>query len=440
VTRFAVFVATTSGPVRIERITRERAPQSMVCLRRSSTVLPISASYDGFVRRGSGVIEKTFGPFEDGAFRLDVSEPIETGESWQLGAFVAHALSAASKDGLLGAQDTAESIVWLTGQVDCDLAVGSVGHLAEKVYASRDTIAAWIALGRSVTMIVHDGPDHDAVKAAGIPVGARVVAVKTGAEALGAVGLKLPAPRSQSPERKFPARVAAAFAVFSVAGFSLLSVSDRAAQDDAQPVERMEAVTLEAAAAPVLVETAPAAASPAVVVNAPVIENVAAPKVVELPAPPHVTLVERRAPQGHTCAEVQFGTVDPLTAPIAATGEVSKSDLSGLCGLAVRVDNGGREQFVAVVLDVLSGKLLYGTSRPDILNGGKAFGGRQEWPIDLPRRLSAPFEIRVAAISADKAVAEEAQWFDTQPDTAAAAQELETKGVATAVLHHRVTP
>ena len=59
-----------------ERITRERAPQSMVCLKRTSRVLPISGDYDSFVRRGSGVIERTFGPFEDGAFRLDVAAPL----------------------------------------------------------------------------------------------------------------------------------------------------------------------------------------------------------------------------------------------------------------------------------------------------------------------------------------------------------------------------
>jgi hypothetical protein len=178
-----------------------------------------------------------------------------------------------------------------------------------------------------------------------------------------------------------------------------------------------------------------------VLISAPAIETVEAPKPVEAPAKqPRVTLLERRAPQGHTCAEVQFGAVDAVKVPIADVADISKSDLAGLCGLAVRVDNGGKEHFVAVVLDVLAGKLLYGTARPDIFAGETAFGGRQEWPIDLPRRLSAPFEIRVAAISADKTVAEQAQWFDVQTDAAAAAEELESKGFATAVLHHRVTP
>lgn len=417
--RLAVFVATTSGPVRIERITRERAPQSMVCLRRSSIVLPISAAYDGFVRPGSGVIEKTFGPFEDGSFRLDVSEPIETGESWQLGAFVAHALAAGSKTDLLGAGETADDIVWLTGQVDCDLAVGSVGHLTEKVHSSRAAIAAWIALGRSVTMVMHEGADHEAVLAAGVPQGVRVVPVRSALDALRELDIKLP-PIS-APNRKFPAWVAAGFAACLVGGVSLYSLSQKQMPIIAPPVERMEPVALETVPAPIAVAT------PAEPMTAP-------------PELPKVALFERRAPQGHTCAEVQFGAVDAVKVPVVLSGDMSSSRIQGLCGLALAVDNGPREHFVALVVDVVSGKLLYGTSRPDIFVGDKAFDGQHEWPIDLPRRLSEPFEIKVAAISAEKTVAAQAQWFDTQSDASAAVKELSEKGVATAVLHHRVVP
>jgi hypothetical protein len=426
VTRLAVFVATTSGPVRIERITRERAPQSMVCLRRSSTVLPISAAYDSFVRLGSGVIEKTFGPFEDGAFRLDVSDPIETGESWQLGAFVAHALASGRKTSLLGAQDTAEAIVWLTGRVDCDLAVGSVGHLPEKVHASREAIAAWVALGSKVTMIVPEGADHEAVRAAGIPDGVRLFPVRGAADALRELGVTQP--QASAPRKRFPAWAAAAAVVLGLAGFSFFSWPERDVQTASAPVERMEPVALESAAVPVEIP-APAAA-----------EDVDVIKAQPTPEPPKVAILERRAPAGHTCAEVQFGAVDAVKVAVTDAAEVSSSRLQGLCGLALAVDNGAREHFVALVVDVVSGKLLYGTTRPDIFGGETAFDGRHEWPIDLPRRLSEPFEIRVAAISAESAVSEQAQWFDTQADASAAAKELSEKGVATAMLHHRVMP
>jgi hypothetical protein len=418
VTGLAVFVATTSGPVRIERITRERAPQSMVCRGRSSTVLPISDAYDSFVRLGSGVIEKTFGPFEDGAFRLDVSDTIDTGESWQLGAFIAHALS----DGLLGTHETADSIVWVTGRVDCDFAVGAVGHVAEKTYASGEAIGAWLALGRSVTMIVPQGPDHEALMNAGIPSSVRIVPVKTAFDALRALKIDVPAPR----RRRFSVWAAAGLAACVVVGFSLRSVplhEEQLAVAPA-PVERMEAIALQPVAEPV-----------------PIVETVAAPQVIKPePVPSKVVLFERRPPKGHTCAEVQFGAVDAVKVPIESTAPVSESRLQGLCGLSVAVDNGAQDTYVAVVLDVISGKLLYGTSKPDLFAGQTAFGGRQEWSIDLPRRLPAPFEFRVAAISADKAIGPQADWFDSQDDAAAAAQELSSKGFSTAVVHHRVTP
>lgn len=92
-----VFLATTEGVVQIERITREDARQSAICLKRTTKVLPVSAGYDAFVRPPSGVIEREFGPYPAGAFRLDVSAPVSEGESWQLGVFAAHALAAAGR-------------------------------------------------------------------------------------------------------------------------------------------------------------------------------------------------------------------------------------------------------------------------------------------------------------------------------------------------------
>lgn len=429
--RFAIFVATTSGPVRIERITRERAPQSMVCLRRSSTVLPISAGYDSFVRRGSGVIEKTFGPFEDGAFRLDVSEGIETGESWQLGFFLAHAICAAPKDVQLSDLDTADHVVWLTGQIDYDLGVGSVGHLAEKLHTSSEALSAWAATGKIVTMVVHEGADRGAITALGLPELVSLVAVRSAGEALEALGLRLPT-LSSAPAKKSPRWAAAGFAVFAAASFALYSVAQNRADDTQAPTERMEAIALEAPPPVQGVEaTMPEATLISTMPPTPSVPDMVGPK---------FTIYERRAPEGRTCAEVQFGVVEALKAPVAATSSISNSQLPGLCGLAVAVDNGARENFVALVLDVVSGKLLYGTSRPDVFSGTTAFDGRQEWAIDLPRRLSGPFEIKVSALSAEKTVAEQAQWFDSQSDVTAAARELSANGVTTAMIHHRVSP
>lgn len=134
-TPIAVFIATTGGPVLIERITAEAAPQSMICLGRSSEVLPISAAYDDFVRPGSGVIMREFGPYEEGAFRLDVAKPVDMGKSWQLAVFIAHALM---HDATYELSDlaSAETVLWLTGEVDYDLNIHAISHLNEKLISS----------------------------------------------------------------------------------------------------------------------------------------------------------------------------------------------------------------------------------------------------------------------------------------------------------------
>lgn len=134
-TPIAVFIATTGGPVLIERITAEPAPQSMICLGRSSEVLPISAAYDDFVRPGSGVIMREFGPYEEGAFRLDVGRRVDMGKSWQLAVFIAHALM---RDNSYELSDlaNAKTVLWLTGEVDYDLNIRPISHLPEKLISA----------------------------------------------------------------------------------------------------------------------------------------------------------------------------------------------------------------------------------------------------------------------------------------------------------------
>lgn len=372
--RVAVFVATTGGLARVERITRERAPQSMVCLNRSSTVLPISADYDSFVRPGSGVIEKNFGPFEPGAFRIDVSAPIETGESWQLGFFAAHALCAAGAT--LAPPEDADEIVWLTGSVDYDLAVGAVGHMAEKLHASRAAFEAWRAAKRRVTLFMKDPGIVP------LPPGIDAVFVHTASDVLAKLRLP-PAPGravQPAPVRRAPLRlVAGGFALSAVAAVTL-------SQWPMPAAERLEAVSLPVAA--------------------PALEEKTAPPVVVIPPPPatRLEIVERRAPEGHSCAEVQFGTVPAVEVIAAGESDIPTSALKGLCALGVTIDNGATARFVAVDVQAVTGKLLYGTERPDSFAGQVAFGGRQQWAIDVPRRLPGPFEIRVTAVSGDHAL------------------------------------
>ena len=90
-----VHVGTTEGPAEIQRITDEPPGiRSVVCLDGKAVALPISADYDSFVRRPTGVVERLFG---HSAFRMDVGARITDGLSWQLGALVAHSLHPANR-------------------------------------------------------------------------------------------------------------------------------------------------------------------------------------------------------------------------------------------------------------------------------------------------------------------------------------------------------
>ena len=185
--KVSVYVATTRGPVQIERITREAAPISQICLRRTTSVLPISTDYDHFVRQPSGVIERILGPFEPGGFRLDASDDIGDGESWQLPVFVAHALDKAGC--LAGPGETPDAVLWLTGTVDIDLRVGQVEFVADKLNASRELLPAIAASEAPVTLVLPNA-NLNAVNSDNTLADCKVLGVGDANEVLRHVGLE----------------------------------------------------------------------------------------------------------------------------------------------------------------------------------------------------------------------------------------------------------
>lgn len=86
--RTHIYIATTQGPVAVQRLVQEDDDvSSLVCLNHGSKRLPMSQAYYDFVQKGSGIIAKDF---DHSAWRMDVSAPISDGESWQLGVYLAH--------------------------------------------------------------------------------------------------------------------------------------------------------------------------------------------------------------------------------------------------------------------------------------------------------------------------------------------------------------
>ncbi len=184
--KIRVYVGTTEGPVAIERITREAAPNSAMCIGRSTREATASTGYEAFVKQPSGVIERELGPYSPGAFRLDVSADIGDGDSWQLGVFVAHALAAEGR--LADFHEDADAALWLTGEVANDLEVKPVGHVPDKLRASRGDFATWASGGTPVTLIVPKA-NREYLDQAVLPPSITWVAVSRTDEALEAAGL-----------------------------------------------------------------------------------------------------------------------------------------------------------------------------------------------------------------------------------------------------------
>ncbi|WP_271670433.1 hypothetical protein [Bradyrhizobium sp. CCBAU 51627] len=168
VRRASVIIPTLAAPVRIISLLEEDAgvEESTVCLNKGIDEAVIAASYNNFVKRPTGVIHRLFGKPPFRAFRLDVSDRVEVGSSWQLAVLIAHALRAAeanSSESRLDVNDKASSeLVWATGAISpIDFAVLPVAHISEKLRASRSLFEDAIRAGRRVHIFIPQGDELD---------------------------------------------------------------------------------------------------------------------------------------------------------------------------------------------------------------------------------------------------------------------------------------
>ncbi len=398
-----VYLATTAGPVRVERLTRETALQSAVCLGRTTKVLAVSADYDAFVRQPSGVIEREFGPMEPGAFRLDVDRPIDDGDSWQLGLFAAHML--AGDFALAGPEDEADRAIWLTGAVHNDLTVGPVDHIPEKLRASRETFAALAGEGLPLTLVLPPGGGEHA-RAAGLPDGIAVVEVASTGELAPILAVGKPPltagqrPAGSTPEGDRPAgstpegdRPARGGRLLFLLIFLLVLVAGAAAiliWRDYQALGQLTAQNRLPALAEELVKAEEGWWARRIAA-----ELIRRQLRAALPAAGEVTLeiIERRAPEGRTCAAVHFGNVDAVMAPArpGPDGRYPMSVRDGLCGLAFSVVTDPDLFHATVMFKTSSGKFIYGESVLEPVSGTLVFSGVANWTIELPRRPDEPF-------------------------------------------------
>lgn len=347
--RVQVVVATSEGPSTVLRVTPEDPSlRSVVCLGRSTTVLPISHAYDAFVRAPTGVVERAVG---HRSFRTDVSAPIDDGDSWQLALYLAHRLKAAGR--LAEDGEPADRVLWATGAVDADLAVRPVAQVDQKLRRSAGLFAAE---GARVLAVV---PADLADALAGLPAGVRPRPVGTVAEILGELGLE---PLSKpTGSRRLRWSLAGLAAAALVAGAVALVPRPPAPPGEPGPVP-----------------PTPAMPQPAFV-----------PSTVDL------AVLEARAPDGTAC-----GAGEQLLA-----GDPGRPSAPGVCAVVARAANGGAGTGFVWLVALAEGtfrEYATGSRSVEAAIGTLGPGEAAEVRVSAPSWVRRPVTFRVLMVLADR--------------------------------------
>ena len=367
--KIRVTIATTEGPTEVLRLTVEDpSVQSAICLQGKAIAQPISPAYDAFVRQPTGVIERDFGKR---VYRIDVSHAISSGVSWQLGAYLAHGLQKAGRLACRG--EAAETLVWTSGEVDRDLRVLPVRHLAEKLQASALALREALIAGQRVLLALPQGNQDELQvlldEAFGdLSTTPEVLALERTDDLFARLGLAAVESRRTSPQE-----AAAPGPLRKAVGFAALAILGTAALAYGLGGMTTKAVTL--------------AVPP---------ENLSPP-----PAEIHLTAMETRAPAGGSCAAVTLGAVEPREDKIALplSGRRDSSDLATLCRLGYLAGNksSARDLWVVGLRGSANAELHH--SRV-FLSGLRLDSGESEsFDVTLPRRFRNALLQNFAVIS-----------------------------------------
>lgn len=323
-----MLIATTEGPVAVQKITAEDPDvPSVACLDGTTTVLGFSNDYARFVNKGTGLVAALTG---HAAYRLDLDGRVDGGHSWQLPVLLAHLLAA--EDKLAAPDESATLTILASGELDREQRVRPVSGMGEKIERAAPFLAEQRASEHRVLVVVPKGNTPlDA-----LPDGVRLLAWDRfeGLAALGEeAGEQLPPARTSKPllaGGKFKAlpRVwltVAALAALTVGGHAAW----RAAIDDWEAMRRAgDYMGLDAAlkdAWPPL----PALYTALLKAQAPSEETLT------------VAAAELRTADGGSCAGRRFRGVGLVEAPLAAhrPGFYRTESHQGLCAMRYRLTN-----------------------------------------------------------------------------------------------------
>lgn len=133
--KYTVIIPTTNDVVGINDIVKEDPlVSSVICENNNLEALPISPSYNSFVKSPTGIIDKLVG---HSSFRIDITKPIHNGKSWQLGIAIAHIFSKHdilnfSNENQLLTKKTGE-IIWASGTINSNLEIKKINYLDQKI-------------------------------------------------------------------------------------------------------------------------------------------------------------------------------------------------------------------------------------------------------------------------------------------------------------------
>ena len=356
-----ILIATTGGVVAIDRITAERAPQSMVCLGRTSKVLPISGAYDDFVRPGGGVSAREFG---SQSYRLDLSDVVGSGESWQLGVFLAHAIARSDSHELAGSDTVAQNTYLVTGRVNYDLEIESVDHIDEKMNAAAP---AFKSADGALDVILPHGANADRVNALLIDVVAGIHPCARIADALSVIGLlaSMP-PVKMTQDTLLVVQRGSSRPLLSVllVGLAIIGIfwgvlswhqGDIINAADEATYEKPAEVKLEAASLG------------------------------------SVKIYGKFPPSGKRCADLLFSKTEPVI-------RRHETGVARPCGFRLRIMPELPARFAGIVVDRRSGRLIEAISRVEGLKGGRPVSGPLNIDLDVPLRQREPIDFRIVTI------------------------------------------
>ena len=407
--RFSVIIATTDGPVRVQRLAEEDPDvRSVICLNGTSEALPISGAYDAFVRKPTGVIERLFG---HAVYRIDVSDRISDGRSWQLGVFAAHLLH--NQGELAERNEDATHVLWLTGKVNNALDVGVVDHVAEKLERSAEMLSELALRGQKIVLAYPQDNEAEVARVLGeektvltrdavelLPVGSTddllgALSFFEGNVPFGSTGSEASMIDKTMSERMLRLSwVACALAVLVVGfiGWNMFGEIARWRTMAAEGTYDKLLRDLETTKTGACMICRVAAAFCPLVAGL----GRAGKEDIELAAS------EVRPPDRQSCTSVRFATASPEEHPvlIQPDGLFAASLAEGLCGLVYRLKNAGSQPFHGwLSVRVRSGKLARTRNRGGAEHARLAPGEIISISIRIPEWLGSDVTYAVHAIA-----------------------------------------